>query len=201
LVSRTAARAWLEDVVPQRGGQVAVGLVLQLEEDLLRSVPIVLGDLPPQSHEPLGVALRVGVERIEVVEVDDDGQVVGEREAHEMVHAFEECGIDRPRSGGPGPRVPTHGESDRIEPGLGDDREEPILDRHPPFAFETRGFERVAQVHAAAEPLDGLCRRPGLRLRSGAGRYRKHHDQQHDPELPEHSTLHLPTHRILVCGG
>ena len=68
-----------EQTVPNLRRQVAVRLVLQFKEDLLRGILEVRRNLTPDREEPRSVPRRIVIEVLEVMEVNDDGEVGSQR--------------------------------------------------------------------------------------------------------------------------
>ncbi len=161
-------------------------LVLELEEHLPGGIPVVLGDLTPQRHEPVGVAGGVGVEILEVVEVEDDRQIIRHGQIHQVVDPLERGGVDRPWGSGGGAGVPPHRQPNRVEAGTGHQLEELIFDDHSPLALETGGLEGVTEVDAPAQPVHRLLGRPLFALGGNRPSRYEHRCGQHGHQQSTH---------------
>src|SRR5262249_9275906 len=128
------------------------------------------GDLFPEREQLCLVAIRIAKKLVEVVNVHDDGEVALQGLRDGPIDALEERRIDRERRRGGGVCRPADRNPYGAKPGLLLAPEEILLERQAPLAFARR-LERVAKVHAPAEPAivflyvflrSGLGRRCGL---------------------------------------
>ena len=129
----------------------AVRLVAQLEMQLLRRVLEALRDLPPERDEPRTLPDRIGVERLVVVDIEDDRELPVERLTDQSVHLVHERGVDGERRLLGGVVGPADRDAHRVE-ARGADPVEVVRAERPSPAHALRRLERIAHVDAPAQP-------------------------------------------------
>src|SRR5262249_37779344 len=132
--------------------QLVIRLIEELKVDLRWPIHVSRGYLFPESKQSRQMLIRIRKHFIEMMDVDDDAEPVGQRLIDGPVNALGELAVDREGRLSLSMGGPADGQANALNSRLFHKSEIVGMERDTPGAF-ARGIERVAEIDAATELL------------------------------------------------